>query len=381
MGLGKLRLGKKKSQAEAYEEQDNDYEYNYNDEDYSYQDDDDVSQVDESVAEQPQDHSQLEKQQTTSKNSKKFTSKEKAQTVVEGVRFFHGPIKFNFFKFPVFISTAKQIGFFAIFVVLVVMGFSTYATFTGLNHNKNMASQYENKYAKIVTNNEIYTNLIEEYRGFGKTSGVFRPEIYDEDSTLDGIYRFNDLSVNGINLYYIKFSIMVEDKNGHKVSYQFTTMPMYDNVNNDIINNYAVSSTDSTKKVFDVYYRVNEDQEVVVAINKDYNCNTDQMLMVCSSLIDFYTQGYKVATISVGILIAIIVFFVALAILLVVRVVKHSKRIIAVERAKEEAEMEEARALLGFSSKPQEKKYKFCEYCGERVAEDDKVCPSCGCKR
>ena len=64
-----------------------------------------------------------------------------------------------------------------------------------------------------------------------------------------------------------------------------------------------------------------------------------------------------------------------------VKVVQHSKRVNAIEKANEEAEMEEARELLGFDKKSSSKKFRFCEYCGARVAEDDKICPSCGSKR
>lgn len=312
-------------------------------------------------------------------NIKSKKQKRNTPKMIEGVKIFHGPIRFNFFKFPVYISTAKQIGFFAALVVVVVMAFSTYATVMSLNYNNEMVDYYRNQIVQINNNNELYTDMIAKSNaneeGYYSTVGYFRSEVYSTKSSLDAIYKYD--SAVGSDLYYIKFVIEI---NGLIYENKFETMPIYVDVLQDIKSKYASSTKYAGKHTFNIVYTLGDDGKVNYAINSDYAGTIQPLIDDCNKTIELYEQGVDIAIISIAMLGVIMLVFFALMILLIIRIIQHSKRVMYIERAKEQAEFSEAKSYAETISGDKEKKYKFCDYCGAKMEEGAKVCLSCGSK-
>ena len=293
--------------------------------------------------------------------------------IADGVKLFHGPMRFKFFGFNVFVSTGKQVGFIATFVMMVVMAFSLFATFSAVSYNNNKIAEYETEIVNIQTLSDLYLDIIEkansEEEGYGITTGTFSgQQIQVNSSGIHGIYRFNSDS------YYIKYKVVFSEK-----PYWFDTFAIYTSIDN-IKNKYTIAqgSLSGNDYVFQVAYKLGENGLIEYAVNTDYDATVNYNIVAYQNKIASCEQSLKISKISAGILIGIAVLIIALFVLLIVKVVKRSIRQNRIERAKEEAELQELQARAEQAKEEINRKHRYCEYCGAKFNENDDKCPNCG---
>jgi len=93
----------------------------------------------------------------------------------------------------------------------------------------------------------------------------------------------------------------------------------------------------------------------------------------------------KTHKVAIGILFGVVAIIVLIIILLIVKVIKKSKQQAKLDFAMKEAEVQEAQARAQEAQTRAEivqeelnKKNLYCDYCGAKIHEGDRKCPSCG---
>lgn len=304
-----------------------------------------------------------------------FGSGGESPKIHDDVKLFHGPIKFKLFGLQIYVSTARQIGFVAVFVAFVVMLFSMYASFSGLNYYKEQISIYESKIEAINERDKVYKELVENAKA----------NIEDDEYYIgDGYFYSNPKNESSskvyaaYNAYYIIYYI---EKEASK--FEFSTPVIYASITE--ISNLS-SEIGIGKRSFSVVYKLNENGEIVDSIVANYgdetvNYEKNHYIAEMEEL----KPTLKVSKVSFGIMIALTAGVLVGIIALIVKTIKKSKSLSIIERAKQEAELIAAKTEVAIAEEKYKlaqdeinRKYRYCQYCGLKFPEDSEKCSNCG---
>lgn len=288
--------------------------------------------------------------------------------VFNGVRIFHGPMRFRFFGRPVIVTTGKQIGFTFCFVAILVLIVSTFAVFGNLKTAKADKKYYQTEYNQFV---EDYSKYVDVIQNAEKGTENY----YSYNGTYDPTNKNGSVKneVAGViedkysNNYYVVFLF----KHGTDWYYG-KTLESYSK--SSVSNNYSI----------EIAYKV-ENGEVVLVVEKAFKNVYNTYLAEYEEYLQSAKDSYKTALTAAIILIAIIAVIVAVIVLLIVKVVQKSKKEQALEYAKKEAEIKEAEARADEAEaraiQAEEQlnlQRRYCEYCGAKFPDGENKCPNCG---
>ena len=310
-----------------------------------------------------------EQKALTELNSKKHSKGE----LFEGVKLFHGPIQFKFFRKKLIVTTGKQIGFAACFIAIIVLLVSMLAIIGDLKTSINNKAYYSNQITALETsaskNLDIIKNALDsnpEITDYNTTTGKFdetctEPQIENE---ISGYITNSNGSITII--YYIEIS---EKKHFGQTIKTYRELPETLNI---------------------AYHIISEDEVEFVEV--EFQGVYESKISNYQNKLQLSKDSFKIAVCSTVIISIFVVLSLVILVFMIINLFKISKILVALKEeriAKEETE--EAKEMKDsketkekqVSLKPeqaQEVKTRqiFCEYCGARFSDNEPQSPACG---